>query len=124
MGLILLHPEVAYRSCEHCLKYIYDDESGELQKFRGEPVERVVPAPCRNSKHPKGCPKGTPENPKTLSLKNQKAYVHWKECKATGNFPDDDTVRQNAAIIQDLVDSANEHKQYQLMSMMMAGKGM
>ncbi|QDT94359.1 hypothetical protein [Gimesia algae] len=120
----MLHPEVAFRSCEHCLKYIYSEDTGELQTFRGEPVERVLPAPCHNPKHPKGCPKGTPENPKTLSLKNQKAYQHWRECKATGNFPDDDIVRHNAAILQDMADSAAEQKQFQLFSMMMTGKGM
>lgn len=123
MGLILLHPEVAFRSCEHCLKYMYDEETGELQKFHGNLIERVVPAPCHNPKHPKGCPKGTAEKPRTLSPKNQQAYRHWKECKATGIFPDDDVVKQNAAILQDLADSAAEHKQYQLFSMMIAGKG-
>lgn len=120
----MLHPEVAYRDCKHCLEFIYDEETGELQTFHGNPAERVVAAPCRNPKHPKGCPKGTPEKPKTLSAKNRRAYQHWKECKAVGQFPDDDIVRYHAALLQDLADSAAEHKQYQMLAMMLLGKGL
>lgn len=122
MGLILLHPNLYFRDCQHCLKYIYDEDTGELQKFHGEPAERVLPAPCCNPKHPKGCPKGTADKPKVLSSRNMKAYRHWKECKAVGQFPDDDIVRKNAALIQEIVDSVAEHKQLQMMSMMMVGK--
>ncbi|QDU53542.1 hypothetical protein Pan110_59340 [Gimesia panareensis] len=127
MGLLLLHPDLYFRDCQHCLKYIYDEETGELQKFHGEPCKRVVPAPCCNPKHPKfpgSCPKRTAEKPKVLSSKNAKTYQHWKECKAVGQFPDDDIVRQNAAIIQEIVDSVAEHKQLEMMSMMMMGKTM
>lgn len=120
MELILFHPEVAFRNCQHCLKYLYDEETGKVRTFssREDLVERLpsVPAPCRTSK---GCPKGTPENPKKLSLKNLKAYQHWKECKAVGQFPDDDIVRRNAALIQEIVDMSNEHKQMQMMSLYM-----
>lgn len=118
MGLILFHPEVAYRDCQHCLKYLYDEQTGKQREFHEEPVERILPAPCRSGK----CPKGTPENPKTLSPKNKKVYQHWKECKAVGQFPDDEIVRKNAAIIQELVDQAKEYKQMEFMSMMLMGK--
>ena len=78
-----------------------------------------MPAPCCNPKHPKGCPKGTADKPKVLSVKNRKAYQHWKECKAVGQFPEDDIVRQNAAMIQEIVENVAEHKQMQMMSIMM-----
>lgn len=119
MGLILFHPELAYRDCQHCLKYLYEEETGKLREFGGEPVERIKPAPCRTG----DCPKGTPENPKTLSDKNLQAYQHWKECKAVGQFPDDAIVRKNASMIQELVDQAKEHRQMQMMSIMLLGKG-
>lgn len=127
VGLMLFHPDLYFRDCQHCLKYVYDEEgdnAGQLSLFRGEPVERVVPAPCCNRKHPKGCLKGTAENPKVLTPKNQKVYQHWKECKAVGQFPEDDIVKKHAALIQDIVDQANEHKQMQMMSIMMLGKSM
>jgi hypothetical protein len=47
----------------------------------------------------RGCPKGTPEEPLSLSWKNQQAVWHYQKCKATGSFPDDEIVRTNAAII-------------------------
>ncbi len=86
------------------------------------PDERteVNPAPCRTDA---GCPKGTPENSKSLSPRNHLVYQHWKECKAVGQFPDDEIVRKNAAIIQELVDQSKELKQIEMMSLMMTGKG-
>ncbi len=116
----MFHPDVAFRDCQHCLKYIYDEKTGEAREHRGDFVERLptVPAPCRRE----GCPKGTPENPKVLSNKNMLAYQHWKECKAVGQFPDDPIVRQNAAIIQEIHDQSKELKQIQMMGMMLTGK--
>ncbi len=51
-----------------------------------------------------GCPKGTPENPKSLSPKNEQAYQHYRECRAVGVWGDDPIVRQNAAVIRSLED--------------------
>lgn len=48
----------------------------------------------------RGCPKGTPEQPLSLSLRNQRAYWHYQQCQATGQWPDDEIVRTNAAIIR------------------------
>ncbi|WP_417390217.1 hypothetical protein [Gimesia sp.] len=123
MQVLLFNPEVAFRDCDHCLVNLYDESTGKVKMFHGQPVERLpsVPAPCRTDK---GCPKGTPEDQKVLSAKNQRAYQHWKECKAVGQFPDDGLVRFHASIIQELVDLAAERKQFQMLSMMMLGKGM
>ncbi len=115
----MFHPKVAYRDCEHCLKYVYNEETGIAREYRkGEFTLRLptVPAPCRTDK---GCPKGTAENQKVLSKKNARAYQHWKECKAVGQFPDDRIVRQNAVIIQELTDIAKEHRQVQMINAMM-----
>ncbi len=48
----------------------------------------------------KGCPKGTPENQKTLTPANLDCYMHYRQCRAVGSFPDDPLVRQNAEIIR------------------------
>ncbi|MCH9725557.1 MAG: hypothetical protein K0U86_11750 [Planctomycetes bacterium] len=122
MELLLFHPKVAFRDCEHCLDFVYNEETGQTRvTSRGECCKRLptVPAPCRTSK---GCPKGTPENQNVLSEKNMRAYQHWKECKAIGQFPDDPTVRRNAVIIQELTDIAAEQRQFQVMSAMMGGR--
>jgi len=107
--LVLFHPEVAHRDCQHCLKYLYDEKTGKPRQHQEDFVERLatIPAPCRTKS---GCPKGTPENPKTLSLKNMYAYQHWRECKAVGDFPNDPIVRRHAAILQGLHDIAEENR--------------
>ncbi|WP_144979981.1 hypothetical protein [Gimesia aquarii] len=116
----MFHPAVAFRDCNHCLKYIYDEKTGKPRERHGEYFERLqtVPAPCQRG----GCPKGTPENPKVLNCKNLLAYQHWKECKAVNQFPDDSIVRQNAAIIQEIHDLAADRKQAMLFSAL-AGVG-
>ena len=59
-------------------------------------------APCRDPE--RGCPKGTPEHPRTLLPENELAYEHYRECRAVGEFPDDAVVRRNAAIIRKVED--------------------
>lgn len=102
MLLKILHPKVADRDCEHCQAFIYDEETGlpeEWPKGSGKLRQRFDGArpPCRDPK--RGCPKGTPEKPKTLDDRNRDCYSHYLECRAVGSFPDDPLVRQNAAII-------------------------
>jgi Pyruvate/2-oxoacid:ferredoxin oxidoreductase delta subunit len=97
--LLLLHPEVATRDCADCQMHVYDEQTGERALHAGRPVVRPAgtqPA-CRTCR---GCPKGTPENPKSLSSKNMHAYLHYLECQAVGQFPDDPIVRRNAATIR------------------------
>ena len=93
-----LHPEVATRDCSHCQIYLYDEKTGEVKERRGKPIKRPPgTAPCRTNT---GCPKGTPENNTTLTGKNLLALLHYEECKAVGQFPDDPIVRRNAAILR------------------------
>ena len=65
-------------------------------------------APCQDPK--RGCPKGTPENPRNLLLCNELAYEHYRECRAVGEFPDDPIVRRNAAIIRAVEDEIELRK--------------
>lgn len=85
--------------------------NGEQEKDKaGNPIprpKRTFP-PCHYS--PKGCPKGTPETSKELSEKNMRAYRHYLECKAVGDFPQDAIVRRNAGIIRVVEDSVREER--------------
>lgn len=45
-----------------------------------------------------------PENAVELSEANKLAVLHWRECKAVGEFPDDELVRRHAAVIQSVYD--------------------
>lgn len=114
--LLLLHPEVAMRDCQHCQKWLYDEKTGRVEQRAGKDVLRPgTPTPCR---FPKGCPKGTPEKQLSLTPKNEMAYQHYKECKAVGAFPDDPIVRRNAAMIRAVEDSVATTKNDVLMERM------
>lgn len=75
-----------------------------MRDGNGKPTFRQPsnPPPCRPHRGRKfrGCPNGTPEALRTLNEKNRLAYWHYQQCAAVGSFPDDEIVRQNAAIIR------------------------
>ena len=81
----------------------------------GKIVERlpIFPAPCRTDK---GCPKGTPENQRSLTYENEQCYDHYRECRAVNQFPDDPVVRRNAAAIRDVEDIVERRRQEDLQS--------
>jgi hypothetical protein len=96
-------PHIAFRSCTHCQTYVYDETTGlpfEHPPHSGRPVPRPTsaPPPCRIAGI--GCPKGTPENPRTLTVQNLEAFQYDRECRAVGQFPDDPLVRRHAAQIR------------------------
>jgi hypothetical protein len=97
--LNLRHPQVARRDCNHCKKWWYDDDTGKVVQRGGKPLLRPLGTvtACQTRE---GCPKGTPEDQKGLSAKNQQAWKHFQECDAVGQFPDDPIVRHNALIIR------------------------
>jgi len=111
--VILEHPQVAYRDCAVCQQYMFDEKTGHMEVRRGKPSKRPANSlpPCRSKGV--GCPKGTPEQPKTLSNKNRSAYQHYLECKAVGSFPDDAIVRRNAMIIRDAEDESARIRELQ-----------
>lgn len=110
MLLPLLHPEVAYRDCEHCQKFSYDEDTGQVRIFDGRelPRDKAERPPCRTSV---GCPKGTPEQQSSHSVCNWLCYRHYLRCVATGRFPDDPLVAANAVIIMEAEREAWERKQ-------------
>jgi hypothetical protein len=102
---------VANRNCQVCLKYLFDEDTGRIEIGRdGQPEERffACPPPCQTDR---GCPKGTPENPKTLSDANEMCYQHYRECRAIGCFPDEAVVRRNAALVRDIEDKFAAYEQ-------------
>jgi len=94
--LPILHPEVAWRDCDHCQKYEYDGD-GQLALFHGQPLLRESQVPCRTTR---GCPKGTPEKPNTLTPENRLCYELYERCQLTGKWPDDDWFLECAITIR------------------------
>jgi len=93
------------RDCKACWKYQFHedgDQKGLPRLWRGEPLRRPegYPPPCLT----KGlsCKKGTIDNQNVLTPTNAKVVMHYRECRAVGDFPDDPTVRANAAIISEV----------------------
>lgn len=110
IALLLSHPEVASRDCKICQKYCFDEKTGALSGTPENPVPRPPKGPpCRWREN--GCPKGTPEKQKSLSPRNQKAYQHYLECKATGIWPDDPIVKRNAGIIRRIEEAHERSRQ-------------
>jgi hypothetical protein len=104
-----LHPEIARRDCNHCQVYQYNEQTGRVEIWRGEPLPRLQgqPSPCRTAR---GCPRGTPEDDRRLTQRNAVAYEHYLQCRATGNFPDDAIVARNAARIQYMEDELQRRR--------------
>ena len=126
MRLAILHPEVAFRECTDCEMFVYDEKTGERATSGGKPIRRPAGTfpPCRHRAG--GCPKGTPEESKALTEKNWKAWEHYRECRAVGQFPADAIVRRNASIIRAATDAAeNEQraKQFGQLAVLMRGAG-
>jgi hypothetical protein len=124
VGLILNHPRVAYRDCDHCQKYLYDEDTGLVELGRdGQPEMRydACPPRCRLPVDERGrslCPKGTPENPRSLLPIMEQCYQHYRECRAVGSFPDDPLVRRNAAAIRDVEEVAEQNRQSEFQSVL------
>lgn len=123
MRLLVRHPTVAFRDCRHCLLYDYDEETGKPKQDArcGGFVPRLViagpkgakfRAPCRSGV---GCPKGTPEEPRTLSNRNLRAYLFHLQCAAVQRWPADAIVERNAAIIAPIIAAQEREEEQRLM---------
>lgn len=66
------------------------------------------------------CPKGHIDKQKGLSEKNLKAWGHYIECRAVGEFPEDSIVRRNAGIIRSVEDAIERQKRDELLLYMRA----
>jgi hypothetical protein len=107
--LRLADPQIYFRDCAHCQEWSYNEATGLVREFRGQPLRRdkIERPPCRTRV---GCPKGTPENPRTLSPANELAELYTKRCQVTGHWPDDPLVASNAAAIAEVQDRCRESK--------------
>ena len=133
MELILYHPEVADRSCEDCRKWMYDHQKGkQVLDRQGQPVPRPPQAkpPCEYAigqsleRRKRVCAKISPSAGLELNARNWQAYLHYLECRAVGQFPDDPIVRQNAQILRSLHDAADSYRlSNTILSAMVVSKG-
>lgn len=111
MRLLLLHPDVAARSCGDCVRWLHNDSGtkfGKVTTRGGKPVERPrgTKPPCRICpKIPEGADP-TPENAVELKGADRQAYIHYRECRAVNAFPDDPLVRRDAAVFRAVEDAA------------------
>lgn len=98
---------MAARPCDTCTRFVHFDEPGKFGAVvtrGGKPVRRLptLPPPCHYCpKQPADVPadQRSPHTAVELSDKNWQAWQHYRECQATGRFPDDPIVRRNAALI-------------------------
>ncbi len=110
MLLQLAHPEVSARTCDACLRWIFDTDSGNLVRNRetGEPLPRPPGSrtPCLT------CPKCTNTEEKTpeagrrsdVSRRNQLTLLRYHEQLVTPG-PVDDVMRRNFGIIHEVLDT-------------------
>lgn len=105
-ALWLSHPKLTTRSCDDCIRWMYDETTGERIKQRGDFVPRgKSPTPCHNC--PK-CPAGEEPTPNTgrkseLSAKNRRALDHFigtRHGGLTETEKADPTVRKNRRILE------------------------
>lgn len=127
MRLLRLHPEVATRDCNHCQRFRYNEGTGAVEcgpdnqplpRFKGEPL----PCDFRNNDGSTACPKGTPTAQIALSDINARVYIHYRECKATGSFPNDPVVQQNAAVIDEVERQLEKQEQWKFLRAIIAAK--
>jgi hypothetical protein len=52
----------------------------------------------------------TPQFAVELSPRNRRAWQHYEQCRAVGQFPDDPIVRRNAAICASVLQSIQDMK--------------
>lgn len=128
VALEIYHPQISSRDCDYCRKWMHDDsENGTKMVSRSlgtangvtrkRRLVRQNNTPCETSQ---GCPKGHYDAQKGLTLKNRLAWFHYQECRATGNFPEDDIVSRNAGIIYRIEAGKEQHDREMLRIMLSA----
>ena len=106
--LQLTHPETAARTCDGCLRWVFDPDSGRLVRNRetGEPITRPPGSrtPCLT------CPKCTHTAEKSpeagrasdLSPRNRLTLARYYEQQASPG-PTDEVMRRNFGVIHELL---------------------
>ncbi len=112
MYLILAHPAHAAIDCKQCQLFLHDKDFKPIIRG-GQKIKRYKGshAPCFYGADK--CPKGNPLAGSDLTEKNTRAYLHYLECKAVGDFPDDAIVRRNAAAIRVAEDRFEQRQRYE-----------
>lgn len=119
MQLVLLHDYVAHRDCQDCIRNFYEEDGPNKGQLRigkdgnPEPRPKGTKPPCRRTGC--SCPKGSPENPITLSERNWQAWAFYKRCKLTGRWPDDPIVLEFGVLLEDVLERVREVRQSRLM---------
>lgn len=63
------HPQVAYRDCDDCRKWLYDEDASKPERKldrQGNPIRRTQHHACL-CERPSGCPKGHWSKPKEMT---------------------------------------------------------
>lgn len=111
------HPRVAFRDCEHCRKWLYNEKDGTIHQRHGKDVPRGnIPTPCDDPKQ--SCPKGHYDDQKTLSARNEMCYHYIKEGAAVNwdGVPHDSVTRRNKVLIDDIESNAEKAEQLRVMA--------
>jgi hypothetical protein len=107
--LQITHPEVAARTCDECITWVFDVKSGRLirDKATGEPIERPRGSrtPCHSCAkcHTEG--QGSPEEGREsdLSDRNKRTIELYYE-QLVVKTPTDDIMRHNFGLIHRTLD--------------------
>lgn len=92
------HPELAFRDCGHCQRFIYNEETGEPLLSNGKltPRPATVPPYCRTKR---GCLKGTPESPNTLPDFMAHTVEFYRIRLACGAVPNEPLAQEIATLV-------------------------
>lgn len=119
--MLFEQPKLACRSCDDCEKYEYDEDGDQVKEWDGKielPVLRLphnppvcwacdkVPDKVRQLKQRHV----TRADAINLTERNKLVYLHYRECRAVGVFPDDPIVRRHAGIIRDIQDNNDAYR--------------
>lgn len=118
MQLEVLHPHVAYRDCNMCLKYFFEEEGALAGQMRvdkqGRPLERPRGTYPMCKTPGQKCPKGTPENQFTLTERNRKLWDFFKRCKLTGKWPEDEWFLSMSVLLEEVLEDIRQAQQIRL----------
>lgn len=96
----VLHPTFgSWKSCDHCKKWWYNDETGRVIRDGRQNMVRRPEGSLLLCETSEGCPNGTPDKSLRLTPQLVRTVEHWQEHLATMTYPDDPIVRRNATII-------------------------
>jgi hypothetical protein len=122
LRLEVQHPQVAFRDCQHCREFVYDETSGEPRKIQGNCIPRVATTkpPCETQK---GCHKGHWTNPIEVKEYHMRTLRFYEAVRATSGACMTEQQRTDPFLISALVaiDGVVRHAEQVRMSNMVRG---